>query len=281
MLPAASIIGIAGPAQGEEVLRIPLPEPAGLGVPAAFMEATLYRPPGMGPFPLAVLSHGSPREPDRRNGRERFEPQSRWFVARGFAVVVPMRRGYGGSDGEWAEGYGPCESADYRVAGLESAKDIGAAARFVAGRSDVDRSRVLLVGHSAGGFGSLALASLRPAGVVGVVNFGGGRGSLFAGHNCSPRRLIEAMEAYGRSVAVPSLWVYVENDQSFGPPLAREMHAAFRRGGAAADLVMLPSFGVDGHRLFTIDAGIPVWAPPVDRFLATLGLGQGGLRTGG
>jgi len=245
------------------------------------MEATLYRPPGGGPFPLAVLSHGSPREPDRRNGRQRFEPQSRWFLARGFAVVVPMRRGYGGSDGEWAEGYGPCDGADYRAAGLESAKDIGAAARFVAGRTDVDRSRVLLVGHSAGGFGSLALASLRPPGVVGVLNFAGGRGSIAAGHNCAPRRLIEAIEAYGRSTAVPSLWVYVENDQSFGPPLARDMYTAFRRSGAAAELVMLPSFGVDGHRLFTADAGIPVWAPPVERFLAALGFKNGSVSNGG
>jgi pimeloyl-ACP methyl ester carboxylesterase len=136
-------------------------------------------------------------------------------------------------------------------------------------------ARILLVGHSAGGFGSIALASLRTPGVVGVVNFSGGRGSIFAGQNCSPRRLVEAMEAYGRRTSVPSLGIYVENDQLFGPPLARDMYAAFRRSGAAAELVMLPSFGADGHRLFTADGGIPIWAPPVERFLATLGFRSG------
>ena len=173
---------------------------------------------GRGPLPLAVLSHGSPREPGRRGGRLRFEPQSRWFLARGFVVLVPMRRGYGGSDGEWAEGYGSCEGADYRVAGLESAKDIGAAARFVAGRSDVDRARILLVGHSAGGFGSIALASLRPPGVVGVVNFSGGRGSIFAGQNCAPRRLVEAMEAYGAARRSPACGSTSRMTSSSGRP---------------------------------------------------------------
>ncbi len=267
----ASLLGIAGGAPGEEILRIPLAEPLGLGSPGAFLEATLFRPPGTGPFPLAVLSHGSPRELDRRIDLQRFEPQSRWFVARGFAVVVPMRRGYARSDGAWAEGYGPCQEPDFRLAGLESAKDIGAATRFVAARPDVDPGRIVLVGHSAGGFGSLALASQRPAGVLGVVNFAGGRGSIASGYNCAPRRLIEAMGSYGRTTAVPTLWLYAENDLFFGPSLVREMHAAFRRGGGAADLLVLPSFGSDGHHLFTLDTGIPRWAPAVDRFLATLG----------
>jgi len=271
----ATLLGVAGPAEGEEVLRIPLSEPVGLGIPGAFLEATLFRPPGAGPFPLAVLSHGSPREPDRRIGRQRFEPQSRWFVARGFAVVVPMRRGYGASGGEWAEGYGACEDPDFRLAGLESAKDIGAAARFVAARPDVDPRRILLVGHSAGGFGSLALASLRPPGVVGVVNFAGGRGSISPGYNCSPRRLIEAMGSYGRTTAVPSLWLYAENDGFFSPSLAREMHAAFRRSGGAAELAVLPSSSSEGHQLFLLDTGIPHWASRVDRFLATLGFRTG------
>ena len=273
--PAATLLGVAGATEGEELLRIPLSEPVGLGSPGAFLEATLFRPAGAGPFPLAVLSHGSPREPDRRTGRQRFEPQSRWFVARGFAVVVPMRRGYAGSGGEWAESYGACEDPDFRAAGLESAKDIGAAARFVAARPDVDRARILLVGHSAGGFGSLALASLRPPGVVGVVSFAGGRGSVSPGYNCSPRRLIEAMGSYGRTTVVPSLWLYAENDGFFSPPLAREMLAAFRRSGGAAELAVLPSFGAEGHQLFMLDGGISHWAPRVDRFLATLGFRAG------
>ena len=50
-LPAAAIFGIAGATEGEEILRIPLSEPVGLGAPAAFLEATLYRPAGAGPFP--------------------------------------------------------------------------------------------------------------------------------------------------------------------------------------------------------------------------------------
>ena len=74
---------------------------------------------------------------------------------------------------------------------------------------------------------------------------------------------------------LPTLWLYAENDLFFGPSLAREMHAAFRRGGSAAELYLLPRVGSDGHQLFTLDAGIPHWAPAVDRFLATLGFRSG------
>jgi hypothetical protein len=97
-LPAAAIFGIAGATEGEEILRIPLSEPEGLGAPAAFLEATLYRPAGAGPFPLAVLATAPARaRPPRRTLLRAAEP----LVPRpGFVVLVPMRRGYGGSDGE-------------------------------------------------------------------------------------------------------------------------------------------------------------------------------------
>jgi dipeptidyl aminopeptidase/acylaminoacyl peptidase len=114
--------------------------PAAGGSQPLSLEATAYRPDGPGPFPLAVINHGSPRSDAERRGagRLRFLTQSRWFVAHGFAVVVPMRRGYAHSDGDWAEGFGPCDDADYLHAGLESARDIGTAARFMAMQPYVD-----------------------------------------------------------------------------------------------------------------------------------------------
>ena len=82
------------------------------------------------------------------------------------------------------------------------------------------------------------------------------------------------MERYGATTKVPSLWIYSENDGFFGPELVRRMHEAYRRGGADAELVMMAPYGADGHMLFSTDAAAPLWRPPVERFMARLGLGR-------
>ncbi len=233
------------------------------------LEGTTYRPDGEGPFPLAVLNHGSPRNAADRT-RERYPQQSHWFLARGFAVVIPMRRGYGLSEGDWAEGGGPCDRSNWHFAGRESAKDIRAAVEFMQTMPFVDRSRVVLVGHSAGGFGVLALAAEGVEGLRGVINFAGGRGSVQAGKNCSPENVIYSMGQFGRTTKVPTLWVYTENDSYFPVSMIQKMHAAFRKGGGEAALVLLPPFGADGHLLFS--RGVERWSPLVEDFLRGLGL---------
>ena len=92
----------------------------------------------------------------------------------GFAVVIPMRRGYGHSEGNYAEAEGPCENADFYAAGRESARDLRATVEYVAALPGIDPERLVLVGHSTGGFASLILASQGLPGVRGVINFAGG-----------------------------------------------------------------------------------------------------------
>lgn len=263
----------AGPAiPHEERVHFPVPVTSPLGNKQLMLEGTMYRPSGNGPFPLAVLNHGSPRKAsDRRDRtRERYVQQSAWFVAHGFAVVIPMRRGYAASEGDWAEGGGPCDRSNWHLAGRESAKDIRAAVEFMQARPFVDRTRVLLVGQSAGGFGALALAAEGVEGLKGVINFSGGRGSRQAGKNCSPQSLVTSMGGFGRTMKVPTLWIYAENDSYFPPPLVKEMHSAFRKTGGDGELVLLPPFGTDGHLMFS--RGMMVWAPLVERFLGHIGL---------
>jgi dienelactone hydrolase len=256
----------------EEVVRIPVMVQTLFGTKQLTLEGTTYRPDGDGPFPLAVLNHGSPQNAAERRNRpsERYPQQSAWFLARGFAVVIPMRRGYAGSEGDWAEGGGPCERSNWYLAGRESAKDIRAAVEFMQARPFVDRSRILLVGQSAGGFGALALAAEGIEGLKGVVNFAGGRRSPQPGKNCSPESVTYSMGQFGRTTKVPTLWIYTENDSVFSVPMIEEMHAAFRKSGGDADLVLLPPFGTDGHLLFL--RGMKLWSPLVERFLGRLGL---------
>ncbi len=236
------------------------------------IQVTVFRPEGPGPHPLAVLSHGSPRSASaRRAGRIRYETQSHAFVARGFAVAVPTRRGYGESGGEWAEGYGRCDDPDYEAAGRESARDLRAAVDALRADAAIDTARIVLVGQSAGGWASLAAASEPFPGLAAVVNFAGGRGSRGPDDVCGEDRLVDAAAAYGRSTRVPQLWMYTENDRFFRPALGRRMHEAFVATGGRARFVLAPAFGTDGHAYFA--RGTAHWMPEVDAFLGSQGLG--------
>ena len=251
----------------ENVIHIPMTVSRPGGVQRLTLEATLYRPSGPGPFPLVVLSHGTSRDPRERLGeRLRYDAQSWKFVSMGFAVVIPMRRGYGHSEGDYAEGEGLCEHSHFYAAGLESARDLRATVEYVSALPGIDPQRLVLVGHSSGGFASLILASQGLPGVRGVINFAGGRGSK-ASQNCSPDKLVEACGLAGRTTRVPTLWVYAQNDSYFPPRLAREMSTAFRQAGGQVEFVMLPPFADEGHYLFTDVRGLARWTPVVNRFL--------------
>lgn len=256
----------------EQVLRIPMTITRAGATQEIFLEATLFLPDGPGPFPLVVLSHGTTREPALRlsQKRLRYEIQSWEFVHWGFAVVIPMRRGYGNSGGDYAEEEGLCEQALFYEAGLESAKDLLATVRFLSAKPYIDPQKIILAGHSTGGFASLAVASRGFPGLLGVINFGGGRGSMKE-KNCSPPRLAEVFEKFGRATRVPTLWIYAEDDTYFPPWLAREMYRAYTAAGGRARLVMLPAFGGEGHFVFPDGRGLALWTPAVSRFLRGLG----------
>ena len=266
------IIPLPSPPLDERLIRIPMTVPGPSGPQRLTLEATLYRPAGPGPFPLVVLSHGTPRDPEQRvaQGRLTYNVQSWEFVRMGFAVVIPMRRGYGHSDGAYAEYEGPPDQANFYEAGVESARDVRATVEYVSSLPFIDPQRLVLAGHSSGGLASLILASQGLPGVRGIINFNGGRGSA-ARFNCSPDRLIEACGLAGRTTRVPTLWIYSENDSYFSPRLAREMHAAFQRAGGRGEFVMLPPFCEEGHFLFTDVRGLAQWTPVVNRFLNELG----------
>ena len=247
-----------------EPIRIPMP-----GAGANGLEGLVVRERAFDRRPLVVISHGSPREAKARRTMApgAFLPQAIEFARRGFAVLVLMRRGYGDSGGNFAEGIGPCADPDYPKAVAASAADIRAAIAHMARRPDIDGARVLSVGQSAGGFASVALASDPPTGLVAGINFAGGRGSRTDGVVCQDARLVEAFRTLGRRARTPMLWVYAENDSFFGPALAQRFREAYTSGGARVDFVAALPYARDGHSLFPSPGGIPIWTPIVDRFL--------------
>jgi len=237
------------------------------------LEAMEIRPRGAGPFPLAVIAHGTPATTGQRQQYtvEQYGTVATELARHGFAAVVVMRRGFGASEGGFAEITGPCGQSRYAEAGIESARDLHETVRTMTTQPHVDPRRVVVLGQSAGGFAALALGAHPPPGLAAIVNFAGGRGR-FADRNavCEPDKLVAAVAQFGRATRVQSLWIYAENDMSFPPDLARAMYQAYRASGAPAELAMQPPFRDDGHRLF-VD-GVERWRPVLDGFLRRLGL---------
>ncbi len=253
-----------------EQVRVPVTIPAGNQV--LELAGYLARPAGPGPFPIVLLTHGSPRDGADRAGMraENAGRQARAFARRGWAALSVLRRGFGTSQGEFAEAAGPCDRRDYAAAGRAAAVDLRAAAKWLAGQDWADGSRLLLVGVSAGGFAATALAADPPPGLAAIVSFAGGRGSRGPNEVCQPERLVDAFAQYGRGARAPALWIYAENDLYFGPDLARAMLAAYQAGGAPAEFHLLPPFGADGHRVY--GRAQDTWWPLVDAFLGRHGL---------
>jgi dienelactone hydrolase len=260
----------AGP-QGHEGRRMREQEWRIPGTGGALMESTVFRPPGEAPAPLVVINPGSPDTAAARPTMKRptFAALSSYFVAHGYVVALPLRRGYGSTGGRWAEDYGRCDTPDFVGAGLQTASDIRAAIDYMRQQPFVAPDRTIVVGQSAGGWGTLALSSLNPPGVPAMIDFAGGR----AGHShvpggvCAPDFLVKAAGRFGTTARVPLLWITTENDSFFAPPLVRRMVDAYRDAGGQVTHHALGPFGTDGHELSSHDSGAPVWTPLVDSFL--------------
>ena len=253
----------------QETLTIPAAISVGGRTTTVDLEALVIRPDDGAQHPLAVINHGSPRNGDDRAGMSPYgmSAQAREFARRGWVAVTFMRRGYGQSQGGWAETYGSCANPDYADAGRAGAQDIAAAATFMAAQPYVRSGGWISVGVSAGAFATVAVAGDAPRGLAAAIAFAPGRGSTSPDTVCGENHLVAAFAQYGETSRVPLLWVSAENDHFFGPELVDRLTAAFSRGGAKLTLIKTPPFGEDGHGLFSAK-GIPVWTPIVDRFLA-------------
>lgn len=82
---------------------------------------------------------------------------------------------------------------------------------------------------------------------------------------------MEAAGRPGKTTTVPTLWIYAENDQFFGPALSRRMHAAYTAAAGHAAYHLVPAVGTDGHQLISLKAGLPLWKDTVEEFLRSIG----------
>jgi len=239
------------------------------------MRTSVFRPPGPGPFPLAVINHGSTQSESQRarQAAPEFPELTPWFLARGYVVAVPQRPGHGTTGGPYIEDQNGCENADYLTSGKNTAASIAAAIDYMTARRFVRRTGIIVVGQSAGAWGALALAGRNPRGLKAVINFAGGRGGRVnnrPNNNCAPDRLVETAGRFGRDARVPTLWIYTLNDGYFPPALSKRMADAYAQAGGRVEYHLLGQFGSEGHELATSRGGEALWAPVVERFMNKL-----------
>jgi len=253
VLPAAPL--------NERVLKLP-------GDPAqpVTLEVTLYTPNGPGPFPLAIMNHGaSGASNNNRGARYRFTISAYYFLSRGYAVALPMMRGFAGSGGTLVH-YG----CDLAAVGTANARDIGAVIDAVSALPTIDGRRVIVAGQSFGGWNALAVGTLGRPAVKGVVNFVGGiRSSDCADPDTA---LVAAAATFGARTHIPSIWFYGDNDTLFPVATWRGMHARYTSAGGQAELVPVGAFKTDSHQFLSYTDALPIWTPRVDRFLASLSM---------
>lgn len=267
--------GPQGPRMREQLWLLPS---ADRHVP---LRATVFRPADDAPMPrgvvspsgrrpMVVINHGTSEWTRHAVAMPVYYWLSRWFVDRGYVVVLPQRRGHGATGGELVEARGNCADPDHYTSGLLAAEDIAAAISYMVEQPFIAPAETIAVGISSGGWASLALASRTDIDLRAAISFAGGRGAHAFGRPneiCAPSRLVEAAARYARSARAPSIWLYAENDSYFGPDIARAMHTSWTDAGGVADLHVFPKYGAEGHALADDQNGWYLWGSALQTFL--------------
>ena len=249
----------------EQVLHVP-------GDPArpVSLVVTVYTPEGPGPFPLAVMNHGAndSKESPAAMPRNRASLEADYFLSRGYAVALPMMRGYAGSGGaQTAHG---CELSEVA---LNNGRDIEGLIGSLAADPQIDTSRVVVAGQSFGGWNTLGLGALQPDHVRGLISFSGGvKSTACIDERIGYRALIQGAQRFGANTQIPSIWFFGDNDSLFPKDVWRGMHQVYTQAGASAELVDIGSFMNDSHQMLSYPEGIALLAPKLDAFLQRIGL---------
>lgn len=230
------------------------------------METTVFKPPGNGPFPLVILNHGKEPGNPQNQKRDRFLVVSSEFVKRGYAVVVPMRRGFSKSTGNYLE-----DGCNMTNNGQLQANDLQGSLEYFREQPWVDKDRIIVAGQSYGGLATMAFGTRSFPGVRGLINFAGG---LRADGGTCPWQgeLVNAFASYGAKSSLPSLWFYGQNDSYFNHELANRLHNAYMTAGGNAKLVAYGAFKSDAHSMIGSRDGVKIWWPETEHFLRQIGM---------
>ena len=238
--------------------------------------ADLFKPNAPGPFPMMIFSHGRAGKASERVQTDHTIAHSHpdYWLEKGFAILAPVRPGYGPTGGLDVEDSNSCSGVAHFDRTAKNAADVTESViSWARTQSFVRKNRILLVGQSVGGMTTVALGARKIPGVVGYINFAGGAGGdpdRRPMSSCQPDALGALYRDLGKTTTIPNLWLYSVNDLFWGPDAPIAWHRAFEEGGGRGQFVQTgPVSDGNGHHL--IGKGKSMWEGPVDAFLKKLG----------
>jgi dienelactone hydrolase len=250
-----------------ELAWIPMLDHGVFGSRQIRLEASLYRPPGPGPHPVVVFNHGSSGGPIPAVYTETAQVLAGFLNARGIALLAPMRRGRGNSQGSNKEEPSPCTVEGARRGIEYAAGAVDAAFEFLRTQPWADMGRVALAGHSHGGILGLAYAGEHPQLVRGVISFSGG----WNNDTCAEADINLALfDAAGKKSQVPALFLYARGDGFYTDASMAKYARVFNAAGGRAKFKLYELKDANGHLLFR--RGLPLWERDVDNFLRATGM---------
>lgn len=243
------------------------------GQPVSF-EIVTFTPVGAGPYPLAIVNHGSTG--DGKNpaiAKLTFVDTAiaQFLVDRGYIVVFPQRRGRGKSDGVYDEGFNEDRAIGYScdtdtsLAGADRAiVDLDHIVEALTKRPDISSDPILLSGVSRGGILSMAYAGRKPSQVSGVINFVGG----WMAERCpNGAEINDALFTQASKFPHNTLSLYGENDPFYSIAHTEERFQTFKAKGGQGTYVVFDVPGGNGHAL---SAAHGLWAPVANAYLESL-----------
>ncbi len=242
------------PAQAQDrgrTIWIPMQEKGLFGPSAIKLEATLYKPTGDGPFPLVIFNHGSTGTGviplDKTDNPWGFGAN---LVKKGMALLIPMRRGRGKSEGHYREPY-ECTLHQSHLGIRYASESLDAVYDFLKTQPWVDTEKIILSGNSRGGILSVVYAAERSGAAIGVVNFVGG----WMSDDCSSQAGVDINATLfaeaGKKAKVPHLFLYATRDSYYSISSVNNYADTFRQAGGIVDLKLYDmDVGASGHSLF-------------------------------
>lgn len=270
----ASVIGHTNPqiAWREEIIIYKAPSTFGSNQ----LEATLLLPDagrfGAGPYPVMVWNHGDfqlDHSEIRYKSRVRDMVVAREFLQLGVAVLMPARRGIGMSEGTYPREFAS-QDADATYKARVHAEDILPALAWLKTRPELDANRVIVSGQSAGGYSTMYIASQNPAGLIGAIDFSGGRNDIKgnSGAGYLNQMMVNGFAEFGKTTRMPTFWVFAENDSRYTANTIRASHEAFQGAGGKGRLLLSPPLDIDGHFIYHKPA---LWRAALKEYLSEIG----------
>jgi carboxymethylenebutenolidase len=234
------------------------------------LHGSFYRPAGPGPFPAVVYNHGAAEGMMSVTAAEALGPV---FVKRGWAFLMPYRRGQGlSSDAgpyildqvnavEKTDGPRAGAATAVRLLENEHLSDQLAGLAWLKRRADILPNRIAVAGTSFGGIETVLGAE--HGSYCAAVDWSGGAMSWAE----SPE-IQESMKRAVSNARVPIFFLQAQNDFDLSP--SRVLSETMKNAGKTALVTIYPPYGStpqEGHTLGYF--GGSIWSDDVFRFLET------------